>query len=245
MATIFGILKAGAAYVPVDPNAPPSRNGYILADCAVAAVVVESRFKAALTEELAARGAAPAILCIEGHAGGRPLVTALDAADRGDAARPARVPPPGPDDVAYILYTSGSTGRPKGVQLSHANATSFVEWCANTFRPKPEDRFSSHAPLHFDLSILDLFCAVRGGAAVVLIGEEAGSLLGVEARARGEAPDPAAAAAVPHAPSASAGPAVPLAPGDLYFAIISKQNNQAERGQKWRGSARPTPRCGR
>ena len=56
---------------------------------------------------------------------------------------------------------------------------------------------------------------------------EDATLLGVEARARGEAPDPAAAAAVPHAPSASAGPAVPLAPGDLYFAIISKQNNQA------------------
>ena len=52
VATIFGALKTGAAYVPVDPGAPASRNGYILADCAVAAVVVESRFKAALLAEL-------------------------------------------------------------------------------------------------------------------------------------------------------------------------------------------------
>ncbi|HKX46891.1 MAG TPA: AMP-binding protein, partial [Planctomycetota bacterium] len=77
-----------------------------------------------------------------------------------------------PSDLAYILYTSGSTGRPKGVQISHENASSFVEWGFETFRPTPDDRFSSHAPFHFDLSIFDLYVAIRAGASVHLISDE-------------------------------------------------------------------------
>jgi amino acid adenylation domain-containing protein len=79
---------------------------------------------------------------------------------------------PDGEDLAYILYTSGSTGRPKGVQLGHRNAVSFVEWCRATFAPVPEDRFSSHAPLHFDLSILDLYTPLSAGASVTLFDEQ-------------------------------------------------------------------------
>jgi amino acid adenylation domain-containing protein len=78
------------------------------------------------------------------------------------------------DDLAYILYTSGSTGKPKGVMLSHRNAVSFVEWTSRTFEPTAEDRFSSHAPLYFDLSILDLYVPIKHAATLVLIGEHQG-----------------------------------------------------------------------
>ena len=174
VATIFGALKAGAAYVPVDPGAPPARNGYILADCAVAALVVEQRFEQALCKQLAEHGAHPAVLAIGGSGGGAHLRAALEEENRHDPAPAAQVAPPGPDQLAYVLYTSGSTGKPKGVMLTHRNAVSFVEWCAQAFAPTPEDRFSSHAPFHFDLSILDIYSAVKHGAALILIGEEAG-----------------------------------------------------------------------
>jgi len=75
-------------------------------------------------------------------------------------------------DLAYILYTSGSTGRPKGVMLSHRNALTFVDWCAATFQVHDEDRLSNHAPLHFDLSVFDVYNAVEAGATVYLVTED-------------------------------------------------------------------------
>jgi len=174
IATIFGVLKAGAAYVPVDPGAPPVRNGYILADCAVSAVIVESRFKEALLAQFSEHGAHPAIIALDGSGGGVHLRAALDREDLGAGVPSVRSATPRPDDLAYVLYTSGSTGKPKGVMLTHRNAVSFVEWCSETFAFTPQDRLSSHAPFHFDLSILDIYSALKHGGTLVLIGEEAG-----------------------------------------------------------------------
>jgi amino acid adenylation domain-containing protein len=174
VATIYGILKTGAAYVPVDPGAPPARNAYIMSNCAVKAVVTEERLADRFRAELEPIGAVPPILALDPVGGGAALATALD---RADTAQPAPVVPtakPGPSELAYILYTSGSTGKPKGVMLSHENAVSFVDWCSETFAPVADDRFSSHAPFHFDLSILDIHVPLKHGASVVLVGEEIG-----------------------------------------------------------------------
>jgi clorobiocin biosynthesis protein CloN4 len=73
-----------------------------------------------------------------------------------------------------VLYTSGSTGRPKGVMLSHANAFTFLDWCRGTLGPSGDDRFASHAPFHFDLSVFDLFASCREAATLVVIGESLG-----------------------------------------------------------------------
>ena len=175
VATILGILKAGATYVPVDPGAPPSRNAYILDNCSVRLAIVERRSEAALRAELASlRAAGLPLLAIDDVGGGHALRAALDAADAASPAAPVRTVQPANDALAYILYTSGSTGRPKGVMLSHENAVTFVDWCAAVFRPTERDRFSSHAPFHFDLSVLDLYLALGHGATLVLIGEELG-----------------------------------------------------------------------
>ncbi len=170
VASIFGILKTGAAYVPVDPLAPVTRNAYILGNCAVRVVITEKRFEAALREHLASEGASPAMIVIEDVGGGR----CLDDALRVDTAPPVPTVHTGPDDLAYILYTSGSTGKPKGVMLTQRNATSFVEWCSATFAPVPDDVFSSHAPFHFDLSILDIYTPLKHGATLVVIPEDVG-----------------------------------------------------------------------
>jgi amino acid adenylation domain-containing protein len=174
VAAIYGALKAGAAYVPVDPSAPPARDAYILHDCGVRAVVVESRFERRLRAELEALGAAPALLSLDGTGGGGPLRRALDAADQSGEAPKTETVMPAPGELAYILYTSGSTGKPKGVMLSHENGASFVDWCSEVFEPRTSDRFSSHAPFHFDLSILDVHVSLKHGATLVLVGEDIG-----------------------------------------------------------------------
>jgi amino acid adenylation domain-containing protein len=174
VAAIFGVLKAGAAYVPVDPTAPAARNAFILADCSVKAAITERRFEDALRRHLAEEGADPKRLVLESTGGGDGLRAALDALDRESPAPGTASVHPDPDALAYILYTSGSTGRPKGVMLSHRNATSFVDWCSETFEPLPADVFSSHAPFHFDLSILDIYTPLKHGAILALIPEDVG-----------------------------------------------------------------------
>ncbi|MGE3539951.1 MAG: amino acid adenylation domain-containing protein [Candidatus Tectimicrobiota bacterium] len=176
VASIFGILQTGAAYVPVDPSAPTTRNVYILSNCAVEAIVSEKRFETALCTAWAtvAEDSMPRLFLLDEVGGGHALRQALDDADEQHPAPAHETVIPELDDLAYILYTSGSTGRPKGVMLSHRNAVSFVNWCSETFVPQPGDRFSSHAPLHFDLSILDLYVPIKHGCTLVLIAEEVG-----------------------------------------------------------------------
>jgi non-ribosomal peptide synthetase component F len=172
VAAIFGILKAGAAYTPVDPDAPVARNAYILSDCSVKAAVLESSNVDKLLAEF--DGEAPPLLCLEETGGGFFLKKALDQAQAEDPAPIVETAEPSPDSLAYILYTSGSTGKPKGVMLSHRAAISFVDWCSELFEPSTKDRFSSHAPFHFDLSILDLYLPIKHGATLVLIDEKVG-----------------------------------------------------------------------
>jgi amino acid adenylation domain-containing protein len=174
LAAILGILKSGAAYVPVDATAPASRNAFIFHDCSVSAVITEASSAPSLREELSRLGTDQPLVQLDGVGGGRSLGTALDRAEAEDPAQPFAGQETQPDDLAYILYTSGSTGRPKGVMLSHLNAQRFVDWCSETFAPVPEDRFSSHAPFHFDLSILDIYVPLKHGATLVLIPEGTG-----------------------------------------------------------------------
>jgi amino acid adenylation domain-containing protein len=171
LASVFGVLKAGASYVPVDVGAPATRNSYIFDDCDVAAIIVDAMVSDELTAAFEGSVWAGADFPDpEGFPAGFAILTRASGAERRFAPRP---------DLAYILYTSGSTGRPKGVMHSHETALAFVDWCTSEFAPLSSDRFSSHAPFHFDLSILDIYVPLKHGASVVLIGSEVGKQPGV------------------------------------------------------------------
>ena len=174
VAAIFGIMKAGGAYIPTDPTAPAQRNAFIFQNCAVKAVIVEARLIDRLSEEFKQLGFAPAVIVIDGVGAGVPLRHALDRLDSTQAATSSPSAASDPSHLAYILYTSGSTGRPKGVMLSHDNAACFIDWCSEVFKPTEHDRFSSHAPFHFDLSILDIYVSLKHGATLVIVEEQLG-----------------------------------------------------------------------
>lgn len=172
VATLFGIMKAGGAYVPVDYSAPAERGRRILTDCQVRAVVVDGGcldvVPAKGDADLAAIIVAGSSVDVDGQLNATPLASVFAAVERPPTVARDM------SDLAYILYTSGSTGVPKGVMLSHENAISFVDWCSSVFQPQENDRFSSHAPFHFDLSVLDIYVSVKHGATLYLVSEELG-----------------------------------------------------------------------
>ena len=150
---LYATMHAGAAYVPIDPLSPPARAARVLHD------------------------AGCRVLCVDGkrlQGLDAPGVRTLDLDDELAGLDPAPPHRACESDLAYILYTSGSTGTPKGVALTHRNALSFVEWAVDRFGVHSEDRLSSHAPFHFDLSVFDLYGAAMAGASVHLMapGEE-------------------------------------------------------------------------
>ena len=170
---IHGILKAGGVYVPLDPNAPVQRLAYILNDCGVRCLVAAGE-RADSVRKLVAEGARlESVVFADSEAPEAPELPGLrtvswaQVTKAAGGGRPAVEP--SADDLAYILYTSGSTGTPKGVTISHRNALAFVDWATAEFGVGPKDRLSSHAPLHFDLSIFDLFAAMKAGASVALV----------------------------------------------------------------------------
>jgi amino acid adenylation domain-containing protein len=147
---LLAALKAGAAYVPLDPAYPAERLAFMLADTAVPVLVTES----ALADRLPAHAA---------------RVVRVDADAAAIAAEPADAPAAGtdPEAVAYVMYTSGSTGRPKGVEVPHRAVVRLVRG-QDFVSIRPCDVFLQLAPASFDAATLELWGPLLNGARLAI-----------------------------------------------------------------------------
>lgn len=151
IAAILGVLRAGAAYVPIDPTAPDERNAAIVEDARPAAVLLDDT------------GTTPLPV-------GVPVIRLPEAAV-GSADLPAP-PLPGLDDPAYIIYTSGTTGRPKGVVVEHQSLAAFAKAANKIYGPKNTDRLLQFHSFAFDSSVEEVFCTLTAGGRLVLRTDE-------------------------------------------------------------------------
>jgi amino acid adenylation domain-containing protein len=174
--SLFGILKAGGVYVPIDPNAPETRLAYISRNCDLKILLTTAEKLAGLSASIEETPIQAAILTnpevsesfelppnVNLYRWSDVLQNRADSIGKNDVIE---------TDLAYILYTSGSTGQPKGVMISHRTVMTFINWCSDTFHLTPDDRATSHAPLHFDLSTFDIYVTLKAGATVVLVPEK-------------------------------------------------------------------------
>ncbi len=156
MAGLLAVLKAGGAYIPLDPDFPDERIRLMLEDAAPAVVLTQ--------EALAGRleGVASALVCLDREQG----------TENGKQKTENKELGTGPGDLAYLIYTSGSTGRPKGVQITHGAAVNFLRSMQREPGIEPGDRLLAVTTLSFDIALLELFLPLISGAEVVIASRE-------------------------------------------------------------------------
>jgi amino acid adenylation domain-containing protein len=151
---LLGVLKSGAAYVPVDPSYPPERRAFLLEDAAAPVLITQERLLAEL------EGAAPHVLCVD-----RELT-------RGGAAADAPVTGTA-EDVAYVIYTSGSTGRPKGVEIRHRSVVNLMTHMRERPGIEAGETLVNLTTAAFDLSVPDFYLPLLNGGRLVIAPREA------------------------------------------------------------------------
>ncbi|MBC9730660.1 amino acid adenylation domain-containing protein [Streptomyces sp. TRM68367] len=202
---LLGVLKTGAAYLPVDPAYPADRIAFMLDDARPALVVAAQDSLHALPE----LPGVPLLVLDDPQEARR--IREVPARALTDADRTAPLLPRHP---AYVLYTSGSTGRPKGVVVTHANVANLAAWAAGEFGDEVLSHVLFTTSLNFDVSVFELFAPLLSGGTVEILAD----VLALADRAP-DAPAPTLLSAVPSAlAQALAQSAAPLTSTEVVLA---------------------------
>lgn len=157
----FGILYSANFYVPLDPKSPAARLKKMLGNLEPRAIVTGARSRAAIDE-----------VCAERRLPVWDLRALLDSEAARQPAFPAdKVERVIDTDPIYCIYTSGSTGIPKGVVVSHRSVADFIDWATLAYELDDSTVFGNQSPFHFDVSVLDIFGALKTGGTLILIPE--------------------------------------------------------------------------
>ena len=154
IAGIWGILRAGAAYLPLDVQHPDVRLSGLLADAGARYCLVQAPHDA---RDYRPEGCEP---------------ISLDELARPEADTPGQDAELGPEDLAYVLYTSGSTGKPKGVQIEHGSLLNYLHWGAEEFGADAGTRLPLLTSLSFDVSGTSIFLPLITGGTVILVRDQ-------------------------------------------------------------------------
>lgn len=146
---MLGILKAGAAYLPIDPTYPQERIAFMLEDARISLVLTQRRLVSSCPRS------ASTLICLD-----------TDWPAQAGGSNP--VPVSQPRNLSYVIYTSGSTGRPKGVQISHAALMNLVAWHNRAYAITPADRATQLAGLGFDAAVWEIWPYLAAGASLYL-----------------------------------------------------------------------------
>ncbi|MEU0149801.1 amino acid adenylation domain-containing protein [Streptomyces sp. NPDC006288] len=155
LVALLGILKAGSAYLPLEPELPAERRRYMLTDSGARILLTGG--------DAGQAGDTPADVAVLSL--GRDGLFPGGSPTRADAHTAAA---PGPDDAAYVIYTSGSTGRPKGVLVEHRAIVNRLRWMQEEFGLDATDRVLQKTPMGFDVSVWEFFWPVATGATLVM-----------------------------------------------------------------------------
>ena len=150
MIALLGVLKAGAAYVPLDTQHPPSRTAFMLSNAGISILLTQESLVDRVADQVS-------------------YAICLDTDWENSIARESTENPPPrakPSDLAYVIYTSGSTGTPKGVEISHAALTNYVWWAKETYLRGDDLDFPLYSSLAFDLTVTSLYVPLISGRRV-------------------------------------------------------------------------------
>ena len=162
--SLLGVMKSGAAYVPLDPAYPPQRTGFILESCGAGLVITEQSLAGGLADTSAS------LLCVD-EGGEQDLWQGGDLS-QGEADVQSEADPHtrvSASNLAYIIYTSGSTGEPKGVAIQHSSASVFLRWAADEFTPDEMSGVLASTSVCFDLSVFEIFGPLSVGGKLILM----------------------------------------------------------------------------